>query len=76
MSPEQGLHYFLRMGKRIMAQPSPLSALCTSNEVAVVIEAGPEAESFVNANGSDPSKSSGAVEYLRTADRRPAFCSN
>ncbi len=28
--------------------------LCTANEVAVVMEAGPEAESFVNANGSDP----------------------
>jgi hypothetical protein len=27
--------------KIIMAQPSPLSALCTANEVAVAIEAGP-----------------------------------
>ena len=44
----------------------PLSALCSANEVAVVIEAGPEAESFVNANGSDRTKSSGAVECFRT----------
>ena len=35
------------------ANPPPLSALCTANEVAVVMEAGPDAESFVNANGSD-----------------------
>ena len=36
-------------------------ALCPANEVAVAMEAGPEAESFVNANGSDWSKSSAAV---------------
>jgi hypothetical protein len=46
--------------------PSPLSALCTANEVAFVRAAGPEAESFVNANGSDRTKSSGAVECFRT----------
>jgi hypothetical protein len=45
------VHYFLRMGKTIMAQPSPLSALRTANEVAVVIEAGLEAESFLNTKG-------------------------
>ena len=49
-----------------VSPPSPLSALCSANEVAVVIEAGPEAESFVNANGSDRTKSSGAVECFRT----------
>jgi hypothetical protein len=47
-----------------MAQPSPLSSLCTANEVAVVMEACPGAESFVNANGSDRSKSSGAAKCL------------
>ena len=55
-----------RIGSTDDCTPSPLSALCTANEVAVVIEAGPEAESFVNANGSDRTKSSGAVECFRT----------
>lgn len=41
------------VGKIIMAQPSLLSSLCASNEVASAIEAGPRVESFVNANGSD-----------------------
>jgi hypothetical protein len=34
-----------------MAQPCPLSALCTANEVAVAIETGPRVESFLNAKG-------------------------
>ena len=50
-----------------MSPPSPLSSLCTSNEIAVVMEAGLEAESFLKANGSDWSKLSAAVECLRRA---------
>jgi hypothetical protein len=48
-------------------------ALCTADEVAVVREAGPEAKSFVNANGSDWSKSSAAVECLRPAQSTGRF---
>jgi hypothetical protein len=55
------------VGKIIMSPPSPLSARCAANEVTVAMEAGPEAESFVNANGLDWSKSSAAVECLRPA---------
>jgi hypothetical protein len=57
----------------IMSPPSPLLALCTADEVAVVREAGPEAKSFVNANGSDWSKSSAAVECLRPAQSTGRF---
>ena len=35
-----------RRGKIIMSQPSPLSALCAANEVAVAIEAGPRVNPF------------------------------
>jgi hypothetical protein len=51
----------------------PLSALCTANEIAVVIEAGPEVESFVNANGSDWSKSPAAVECVKPAQSTERF---
>ena len=54
------------VGQIIMSPPSPLSALCTANEVAVVIEAGPEAESFVNANGSDWKQLVGGRGVLET----------
>ena len=56
---------YLVLGQIIMSPPSPLSALCTANEVAVVMEAGPRAESFVIVNGSDQRKSSTAVRCLR-----------
>jgi len=49
-----------------MSPPSPLSGLCTANEVAVVMEAGPEAESFVIVNGSDLRKASVAVMSVRS----------
>jgi len=50
----------------------PLLALCTANEAAATMEAGPGAETFVSANGSDLSKSPVAVECLRPCDRRGA----
>ena len=59
------LHQSGGLGKIIMSSPSPLSALCAADEVAVPMEASSRAESFVNANGSDWSKSSAAVECLR-----------
>jgi hypothetical protein len=54
------------MGKMAASPPSPLSALRAANKVASAMEAGP-GESFVNANGSDWSKSSADVECLRPA---------
>ena len=57
----------------IMSPSSPLLALCTADEVAVVREAGPEAKSFVNANGSDWSKSSAAVECFESSSSRETF---
>ena len=54
-----------------MAQPSPLSALCTANEVAVVIEAGPRVESFLNAKAWLRARSSAAVwavEVVRSTE--------
>jgi hypothetical protein len=50
-----------------MAQPSPpLSALCTANEVAVAIEAGPRAESFLNAKGWLRTRSSAAMGWFES----------
>ena len=56
------LHEPLDYGQKDLTAPPPypLSALYTANEVAAAMEAGPEAESFVNANGSDQSKLSAA----------------
>jgi hypothetical protein len=41
---------------KIMSPPSPLSALCTADEIAVAIEAGLRVESFLNAKGSGPDR--------------------
>jgi hypothetical protein len=54
-------------GKIIMAQPSPLSALCTANEVAVAMEAGPGVESFLNAKGWFRRKSSAAMSCFESS---------
>jgi hypothetical protein len=59
--------------KIIMAQPSPLSALCTANEVAVAIEAGSRAESFVIVNGSDLRTASVAVVSTRSCRSTETF---
>jgi hypothetical protein len=53
--------------KIIMAQPSPLSALCTAKEGAVVIEAGPRVESFLNAKGWLRRKSSAAMSCFESS---------
>jgi hypothetical protein len=59
--------------KIIMAQPSPLSALCTANEVAVVIEAGPRVESFLNAKGWLRTRSSAAMSRFESSRATETF---
>ena len=53
--------------------PSPLSALCTANEVAFVRAAGPEAKSFVNATDRTGPSRREPWSALGPGDRRPAF---
>jgi hypothetical protein len=56
----------------IMAQPSPLSALCIANQVADAIGAGPWVESL-NAKGSERSQSSAAGKCFESPSSREAF---
>ncbi len=63
-----------RQYRVIMAQPSPLSALRTANEVAVVIEAALGWTSFLNAKGWDRRKSSASHCHHQELPRMIAFC--
>ena len=53
------------MGKIIMAQPSPLSAPCAANEVALRPSSA-QGESFLIVNGSDLRKASVAMMGVRS----------
>jgi len=52
---------------------SPLSALCTANEVAIVIEAGPKVESSLNAKGWLRTRSSAAMGWLESSRSTETF---
>jgi hypothetical protein len=53
--------------------PPPLPALCTAKEVADAIGAGPWVQSFLNAKGSERSRSSTAVECFESLSCRETF---
>jgi hypothetical protein len=52
---------------------TPLSALCTVNEVAVAIEAGPRVESFLNAKGWLRTRSSAAMGWFESSRSTETF---
>jgi hypothetical protein len=60
-------------GPENLWDPSPLSALCTANEVAVVIEAGPRVESFLNAKGWLWTRSSAALGWFESSRQTETF---